>query len=85
MDDLEYQVELIKRVKSELGMSQADIARKFEIARSYVSDWANKRYKMKPSYRIALELMLKNKQQQEIIDWVQKIPRILQIVEQNKK
>jgi transcriptional regulator with XRE-family HTH domain len=81
-EDLSYQVELIERVKKELGMSQSDIARKFEIARSYVSDWMNKKSKMKPPYRIALELMLKNKEQQEVMDWIQKIPSIMRIAEQ---
>jgi len=82
-EDLSYQVELIERVKKELGMSQSDIARKFEIARSYVSDWMNKKSKMKPPYRIALELMLKDKKQQEVIAWVQKFPQIMKIIGQD--
>jgi DNA-binding transcriptional regulator YiaG len=79
-EDLNYQVKLIERVKKELGMSQSDIARKFEVGKSSVSEWANKKVKMKPPYRIALELMLKEKKQQEVIDWVQKIPKIMKIV-----
>ena len=81
-EDLSYQVTLIERVKEELGMSQSDIARKFEIARSYVSDWMKKKSKMKAPYRIALELMLENKEQQEVMDWIQKIPAIMKIAEQ---
>ena len=81
-EDLSYQVELIERVKKELGMSQSDIARKFEIARSYVSDWTNKKSKMKAPYKIALELMLKEKKQQEVIDWIQKFPEMIKIAEQ---
>ena len=82
-EDLNYQVELIERVKKELGMSQSDIARKFEVGKSSVSEWVNKKVKMKPPYKIALELMLKEKQQQEVIDWIQKFPKILKIIGQN--
>ena len=39
---------------------------------------------MKPPYRIALELMLKNKEQQEVMDWIQKIPSIMRIAEQKQ-
>jgi len=80
-EDLSYQVELIERVKKELGMSQSDIARMFEMGKSSISEWANKKTKMKPPHRIALELMLKDKEQQEVIDWVQKLPKIIKIVE----
>jgi hypothetical protein len=38
---------------------------------------------MKPPYRIALELMLKDKKQQEVIAWVQKFPQIMKIVGQD--
>jgi DNA-binding transcriptional regulator YiaG len=82
-EDLSYQVELIERVKEELGMSQSDIARKFEMGKSSVSEWANKKVKMKPPYRIALELMLKDKKQQEVIAWVQKFPQIMEIIGQD--
>ena len=82
-EDLSYQVKLIERVKKELGMSQSDIARKFEMGKSSVSEWVNKKVKMKPPYRIALELMLKDKKQQEVIDWVQKFPQIMKIVGQD--
>ncbi len=65
MDDLEYQVELIERVKKELRMSQSDIAKKFEMSESAVSEWLKKKRKMKAPQRIALELMLKTLEQQE--------------------
>jgi predicted transcriptional regulator len=64
-EDLSYQVELIERVKKELGMSQSDIARKFEIGESAVSEWVSKKRKMKAPPKIALELMLKNNEQQK--------------------
>jgi len=82
-EDLSYQVELIERVKKELGMSQSDIARKFEMGKSSVSEWVNQKVKMKPPYRIALELMLKDKKQQEVIAWVQKFPQIMKIIGQD--
>jgi len=67
VDDLEYQVKLIERVKSELGMSQSDIARKFEVGESAVSKWTKKRAKIPTGTKIALELMLeKNKEQKTI-------------------
>ena len=62
-EDLSYQVELIERVKKELGMSQSDIARMFEIGESAVSEWVSKKRKMKAPPKIALELMLKDKEQ----------------------
>ena len=80
-EDLSYQVELIERVKKELGMSQSDIARMFEMGKSSISEWANEKVKMKAPHRIALELMLKDKEQQEVINWVQKLPEIIKIVE----
>ena len=64
-EDLNYQVELIERVKKELGMSQSDIARKFEIGESAVSEWVSKKRKMKAPPKIALELMLKDNEQQK--------------------
>ena len=64
-EDLNYQVELIERVKKELGMSQSDIARKFEIGESAVSEWMSKKRKMKAPPKIALELMLKDNEQQK--------------------
>jgi len=64
-EDLSYQVTLIERAKKELGMSQSDIARKFEIGESAISEWVSKKRKMKAPPRIALELMLKEKKQEE--------------------
>ena len=81
-EEMEYQIELLERVKNELGMSQSDISRKFEIGRSYVSNWINKKTIMKPPYRIALELMLKEKKQEKVIEWVQKIPEIMNLIKQ---
>jgi hypothetical protein len=37
---------------------------------------------MKAPYKIALELMLKEKKQQEVIDWIQKFPEMIKIAEQ---
>jgi len=44
-EDLSYQVVLIERVKKELGMSQSDIAKKFDVGNTTVSDWVKKREK----------------------------------------
>ena len=83
-ETMQYQRELLERVKNELGMSQSDISRKFEIGRSSVSDWINQKLIMKASYRIALELMLQNKKQQEVIEWIEKLPKIMNIIKHNK-
>jgi len=77
VDDLEYQVELIERVKKELGMSQSDIAKKFEMSESAVSEWLKKKRKMKAPQRIALELMLKTKEQQEKLKIVDSFRELL--------
>ena len=82
MDDLEYQVELIKRVKSELGMSQSDIARKFKVGTSLVSKWANGKAPMTEATKIALELMIEREKDKRIIDWVKNIPQIIDLVKQ---
>ena len=81
-DDMKYQVELLERVKKELDMSQSDISRKFDISGSYVSEWTNQKIIMKAPYRISLELMLRDKEREEVIEWIQQIPRIMSIVEQ---
>ena len=81
-DNMQYQVELLERVKNELNMSQSDISRKFDISRSYVSEWTNKKIIMKAPYRISLELMLRDKEREEVIEWVQQIPKIMSLVEQ---
>ena len=69
-EDMEYQIELLKIVKNELGMSQSDISRKFEIGTSSVSSWAKQKIKMPTSVKIALQLMLKEKESQEFINAV---------------
>ena len=77
VDALEYQVELIERVKKELGMSQSDIARKFEVGTSTVSKWVKKKVLMPKSVRIALELMIKRKEDEEIINSIKSFSNIL--------
>jgi plasmid maintenance system antidote protein VapI len=70
-EDLSYQVELLERVKEELGMSQSDIARKFDIGNTTVSDWVKEKRKITTTAKLALEFMLKDKKQQkelEVID-----------------
>jgi len=69
-EDLSYQVELIDRVKKELGMSQSDISQKFEIGESAVSKWVKKKGKMPTGTRIALELMLERKEERKTIELV---------------
>jgi len=69
-EDLSYQVELIERVKKELGMSQSDISQKFEIGESAVSKWVKKKAKIPTGTRIALELMLERKEERKTIELV---------------
>ena len=67
-EDLSYQVELIDRVKKELGMNQSDIARIFDIGNTTVSDWVQKKRKITTTAKLALELMLKDKEQQKELE-----------------
>jgi predicted transcriptional regulator len=76
-EDLSYQVKLIERVKKELGMSQSDIARKFEIGESAVSEWVSKKRKMKAPPKIALELMLKDNEQQKRLKIVDSFTKLV--------
>ena len=76
-EDLSYQVELIERVKKELGMSQSDIARKFEMGTSTVSKWAKKKVLMPTSAKIALELMIEKKEDKKIIDSIKTFSNII--------
>jgi predicted transcriptional regulator len=69
-EDLSYQVELIERVKKELGMSQSDIARKFDIGEAAVSKWVKKKAKIPTGTKIALELMLESKEDKKTIELV---------------
>ena len=81
-EDLSYQVELIERVKKELGMSQSDIARKFEVGTSVVSKWSNGKTPITVSTKIALELMIERKKYEKIIDWVRNITHVMDLVKQ---
>ena len=67
-EDLSYQVALIEKVKKELGMSQSDIARKFDVGNTTVSDWVKKKRKITTTARLALEFMLKDKEQQKELE-----------------
>jgi len=67
-EDLSYQVTLIERAKKELGMSQSDIARKFEVGTTTVSDWIKQKRKITATAKLALELMLKDKEQQKELE-----------------
>jgi len=83
-EDLSYQVTLIERAKKELGMSQSDIARKFEVGTSVVSKWSNGKTPITVSTKIALELMIERKKDEKIIDWVRSITDIMDLVKQKK-
>ena len=79
-EDLSYQVTLIERAKKELGMSQSDIARKFEVGTSVVSKWSNGKTPITISTKIALELMIERKKDEKIINWVKSMTDILDLV-----
>jgi DNA-binding transcriptional regulator YiaG len=76
-EDLSYQVELIERVKKELGMSQSDIARKFDMGTSTVSKWVKKKVLMPTSAKVALELMIEKKEDRKIIDSIKSFSNII--------
>jgi DNA-binding transcriptional regulator YiaG len=76
-EDLSYQIELIERVKEELGMSQSDIARKFDMGTSTVSKWAKKKALMPTSAKVALELMIEKKEDKKIIDSIKSFSNII--------
>jgi DNA-binding transcriptional regulator YiaG len=70
-EDLSYQVTLIERVKEELGMSQSDIARKFEVGTSTVSNWMKKKVKIPTTAKIALELMLEREKDRKMLNFME--------------
>ena len=76
-EDLSYQVELIERVKEELGMSQSDISQMFEIGESAVSKWVKKKGKIPTGTKIALELMIEKKEDKKIIDSIKSFSNII--------
>ena len=76
-EDLSYQIELIERVKKELGMSQSDIARKFDMGTSTVSKWVKKKVLMPTSAKVALELMIEKKEDRKIIDSIKSFSNII--------
>ena len=65
---MEEQVKLIERVKRELGMSQSDIAKMFNMGTTTISDWVNKKRKITTSAKLALEYMLKDKENQKELE-----------------
>jgi len=79
--DLDYQVQLLDKVKEELGMNQSDIARKLDISSTTVSDWKKKRLTMRPMYKLLFELMIKDKHYQDIISSWQKMNHALNFLE----
>ena len=76
-EDLSYQVTLIERAKKELGMNQSDIARIFDIGNTTVSDWVQKKRKITTTAKLALELMLKDKEQQKELEIIGSFMSIL--------
>jgi DNA-binding transcriptional regulator YiaG len=82
-EDLSYQVELIERVKKELGMSQSDIARKFEVGTSTVSNWIKKKVKIPTIAKIALELMLEREKDRKMLNFMETFSQ--HIVEMGRK
>ena len=82
-EDLSYQVALIDRVKNELGMSQSDIARKFEVGTSTISNWVKKKIKIPTVAKIALELMLEREKDKKILDFMETFSQ--QVVEMGQK
>ena len=81
-ETMQYQIELLDRVKNELGMKQSDISKKFEVGYSVVSKWVNGKAPLTKATQIALELMLERKEDKEIIDWVKKSSHIIELVKQ---
>ena len=82
-EEMEYQIELLEKVKNELGMNQSDISRKFEVGASAVSKWANQKVKIPIAVQLSLELMLELKEQKELTTWVGKIPQMIDIATKN--
>ncbi len=81
--DLDYQVQLLDKVKEELGMNQSDIARKFGMGTATISHWAKQNGKMPLVARIALELMLKEKEHQRMTSLFQNFSMIMREIEKN--
>ena len=79
-EEMEYQIELLERVKKELEMSQVDISKKFGVGSSVVSKWFNKKSSITTATQVALELMLERKKDKEIIEWFQKTSHIMELM-----
>jgi len=66
VDELEYQVKLLERIKKELKMSLSDIARRLDIQAIRVSKWIKRVKKMPKSARIALECIIQQEEGKKI-------------------
>jgi DNA-binding XRE family transcriptional regulator len=60
-EDLNYQVKLIERVKKELGISNAELAKKLKVGRSSISEWGNGKRYVPYGTLLAMKLMIENK------------------------
>jgi len=70
-EDMEYQIELLERIKNELEMKQTDISKKLGIGTTSISDWMKQKRKMPTTVKLALELMLQVKEQKKELEVVE--------------
>ena len=76
-EDMEYQIELLEKVKDELEMKQTDISKKLGIGTTSISDWMKQKRKMPTTVKLALELMLQVKEQKKELKIVEQFRDLL--------
>jgi len=76
-EDLSYQVELIERVKKELGISNMELAKKLKVGNSSISEWGNGKRNIPYGTLLAIELMIENKNLKKDLDVVNAFSSLL--------
>ena len=76
-EEMEYQIELLERVKNELEMKQTDISKKLGIGTTSISDWIKQKRKMPTTAQLALELMLQVKEQEKELEIVESFRNLI--------
>ena len=67
-EDLSYQVELIDRVKKELGITNIELAKKLKVGSSSISEWGNGKRNIPYGTLLAIELLIENRRLKKDLD-----------------
>ena len=63
-------INIVKKVRAELGITQAELGRQLDVPASTIGTWASG--KIPKMAEVALTLMIENKEQKEILDAIKK-------------